>query len=173
MSILKAPILVVKKLEQLQNRVMWAGNLDANRTHWVQWKMVKTDMSLRGLGIQDLKALNLALMSKWMWRYAVEHNSSWRHLIVIKCGRGVSDWLPVWSFGSANTSMWRWVVLKSPTFYKFGYIDLGGGGLCAFWLDFWVASQSLGKAYPRIVVASQSLDSCISNVRVFLDDQWS
>ncbi|CAN0880911.1 hypothetical protein LINGRAHAP2_LOCUS13919 [Linum grandiflorum] len=48
-----------------------------------------------GLGIQDLKILNTALICKWGRRFVVERDAWWRRLIVLKCGKGPSVWLPV------------------------------------------------------------------------------
>ena len=36
-----------------------------------------------GLGIQSLATLNKALLGKWAWRFAVEHNPMWKKAIAL------------------------------------------------------------------------------------------
>ncbi|CAN1332114.1 Putative ribonuclease H protein At1g65750 [Linum perenne] len=171
MSLLKAPSEVVERIERIQNRFLWAGSLEINKIHWIDWNTVKTGKARGGLGVHDLKTLNLALLSKWSWRYSVEKNAWWRELLVSKCGVGRSDWIPVWGLGSGGCSIWRWIISNSSSFWLHGYID-PGGGLCAFWLDYWVGGVRLCDAFPRIAAASQSLDSTISDFRVFVVDRY-
>ncbi|CAN0926381.1 LINE-1 reverse transcriptase homolog [Linum grandiflorum] len=170
MSILKAPVKVLNRLEKMQNRFLWSGNSEKDKIHWINWQNVKTPTTRGGLGVPDLRILNSALLSKWAWRYAVERNSWWRGLIIAKCGVGSSLWVPKWDSGPAGCSMWKAVVTNSSIFWKYGFVD-PGGGMCAFWFDYWVQGVRLCDAYPRIVAAAQSLDTNISDLCSF-NDRW-
>ncbi|CAN0885613.1 Putative ribonuclease H protein At1g65750 [Linum grandiflorum] len=171
LSLFKAPTKVISRLEQLQNQFLWAGNLDSEKIHWIEWNTVKTPKCRGGLGVQDLHVLNIALMSKWSWRFGTERNAWWRKLIVTKCGLGHFEWSPRWNLGPAGCSVWRWVVQFSSKFWQFGFIDPGGGSFCSFWCDIWVRGVRLCDAYPRIDAASQSLGCEVSDMCIFLD-RW-
>ncbi|CAN0862950.1 Putative ribonuclease H protein At1g65750 [Linum grandiflorum] len=134
LSILKAPLLVIERIEGLQKRFLWSGNRDKDKIHWVAWELVKTPKRAGGLGVHDLKVLNEALLSKWMWRYAVERDAWWRVLLTSKCGVGCSEWLPTWNLGSAGCSLWRWVISVRSLFWAYGYLDPGGEVLVLFGL---------------------------------------
>ncbi|CAN1807687.1 Putative ribonuclease H protein At1g65750 [Linum perenne] len=125
LSMFKAPNLVIKKLERLQKRFFWAGISEKNKIHWVSWDKVKTAKKLGGLGVHDLKSLNLALLCKWVWRYGVERTTWWRRLVDEKCGTGLSEWQPRWEFRSAGCSVWKWIVHHSSVFWHYGHIDPG------------------------------------------------
>ncbi|CAN1810376.1 Putative ribonuclease H protein At1g65750, partial [Linum perenne] len=127
MSLFKAPAKVIKRIERIQNNFLWSGSNEGGKIHWVDWNMVKTDKKFGGLGVHDLATLNSALLSKWMWRYAVERNAWWRSLIEIKC-KGGSDWIPAWNLGPAGWSIWRWVLSVNHLFWSYGFIDPGVGG---------------------------------------------
>ncbi|CAN0921774.1 Transposon TX1 uncharacterized 149 kDa protein [Linum grandiflorum] len=127
MSMFKAPTSVIARVEKMQRRFLWAGTSEKNMIHWINWDVVKTSKQLGGLGVQDMKILNSALLGKWVWRYAVERSAWWRGLIVDKCGEGVSKWQPVWGLRSAGRSVWKWIVLHSSIFWSHGFIDPGGG----------------------------------------------
>ncbi|CAN1164308.1 Putative ribonuclease H protein At1g65750 [Linum perenne] len=148
MSLLKAHVSVIKKLESLQNNFMWAGDLQEKKLHWVAWEVVKAPRGSGGLGIQDLKIMNNALLGKWAWRFAVVRVAWWRALIVTKCGAGRSDWYASWNEGSAGCSMWRWIVYSNSVFWRHGFLD-PGGGLCDFWFDHWVRGGEVVCVFPE------------------------
>ncbi|CAN1188042.1 Putative ribonuclease H protein At1g65750 [Linum perenne] len=64
MSVLKAPVEVINKIERIQNRFLWAGSTDKDKIHWIRWEIVKTPKNLGGLGVHDLRTLNSALLAK-------------------------------------------------------------------------------------------------------------
>ncbi|CAN0927093.1 Putative ribonuclease H protein At1g65750, partial [Linum grandiflorum] len=126
-----------------------------------------------GLGVHDVKSLNLGLLGKCVWRYATERSAWWRRLIVAKCGVGPSSWQPVWGMRSVGRSVWKWIVLYSSIFWSHGFID-PGGGLCNFWSDYWIQGVRLSSLYPRIAAASQSLGSSVSDLCSFGETRiWS
>ncbi|CAN1315223.1 LINE-1 retrotransposable element ORF2 protein [Linum perenne] len=168
LSLFKAPSSVILALERIQNRFLWSGVSDSEKIHWINWNLVKTPRSLGGLGVQDLRSLNTALLCKWHWRFVVDRTAWWRRMIISKCGTGSSEWQPIWPFRSAGLSLWRWVVSFSPTFWSYGFID-PGGGMCAFWLNFWVRGVSLVRMFPRVAAAAQHLEALISNIATFTD----
>ncbi|CAN1356356.1 Putative ribonuclease H protein At1g65750 [Linum perenne] len=171
MSLFKAPMKVVKKLESIQSRFMWAGDLQKGKVHWVAWDMVKTSKRLGGLGIHDLQILNNSLLCKWAWRFAVERVGWWRILLTSKCGVGRSEWQAGWNLGSTGCSIWRWIVPSSSLFWRYGFID-PGGGMCDFWFDLWVRGVRMCEEYPRIVAAAQSSVCFISDMCSF-DSGWT
>ncbi|CAN1807208.1 hypothetical protein LINPERHAP1_LOCUS24949 [Linum perenne] len=140
--------------------------MEKDKIHWISWEMVKTPTIRGGLGVQDLRILNSALLSKWYWRYAVERNAWWRLLITAKCDVGSSEWRPTWNIGPAGNSFWRWLVAFSPIFWTFGYLD-PGGGLCAFWFDTWVRGVRFFDAFPRIAAAVTSLETNVADLCFF------
>ncbi|CAN1778943.1 Putative ribonuclease H protein At1g65750 [Linum perenne] len=152
LSLFKAPIRVINSLEKIQRRFLWEGTSEHKRIHWVDWSSVKASLNSGGLGILDIKSFNEALLGKWLWRYALEKSAWWRLLIVAKYGIGPSDWCPSSAYGSANSSVWTRISQLGSNFWRFAFID-PGGGFCSFWNDFWVLGVRLSNLYPRILAA--------------------
>ncbi|CAN1778684.1 Putative ribonuclease H protein At1g65750 [Linum perenne] len=75
MSLFKAPSQVIKENREYTEAFLWASELQKNKLHWIAWEVVKAPRSKGGLGFQDLKSLNTALLGKWAWRFAVERNA--------------------------------------------------------------------------------------------------
>ncbi|CAN1816063.1 Putative ribonuclease H protein At1g65750 [Linum perenne] len=172
MSLFRAPVSVVKRIESIQCRFLWEGCSEERRFHLVNWKMVKAAKVEGGLGVVDLKSMNSALLAKWAWRFGKERTAWWRQLIVDKCGSGVSEWRPFWKRSTSGWSVWRWIVTESLCLWEFGYVDPGGGWV-SFWFDFWVSGVCLSEKYPRVVVAAQSQGAWVSDYLCPLDrSQW-
>ncbi|CAN1254586.1 LINE-1 reverse transcriptase homolog [Linum perenne] len=173
LSLLRAPASVIKELEKIQNRFLWEGAGDIRRPHLVRWEIVKTQISRGGLGVLDLKLLNVALLSKWVWRFATERSAWWRRHILCKCGEGLSDWQPNWELQAAGWSVWREIVQLSPRFWEHAWVDRGGGGV-SFWFDNWVSGGSLSVRFPRVLAAASFRFPCVYDHVSFLDRyEWN
>ncbi|CAN1814333.1 Putative ribonuclease H protein At1g65750 [Linum perenne] len=170
LSLFKAHVAVVKELEKMQNRFLWEGCGEERRPHLVRWDVVKVQKERGGLGVLDLRRMNMALLGKWGWRFATEINSWWRNLIVEKCGRGRSEWKPIWDLRNAGWSVWRDIVNLNPKFWKYAVIDPGGGGV-SFWFDSWVLGVCLADRFPRVAAVASSRDVSLSS-SVLIGDRY-
>ncbi|XP_058726593.1 uncharacterized protein LOC131597953 [Vicia villosa] len=60
-----------------------ARRLEFKRTvHWVSWDTVCKTREKGGLGIKNMKVMNMALLSKWKWRILIEDEAVWRGILV-------------------------------------------------------------------------------------------
>lgn len=81
MSLFKAPITVINKLERMQRQFLWGDGLIKRKIHLVGWDKVSKSKKFGGLGIKKLLHQNQALLSKWWWRFGTEKNSLWTQVI--------------------------------------------------------------------------------------------
>jgi hypothetical protein len=112
--------------------------------HLIKWTKVCKDKK-KGLGVKDLKNLNVSLMCKWWW--LLEHeNGMWQEIVALKYVRGthvclikpkISD-SPVWT----DLLKIRQVYLKGREYI------LNNGKLISFWLDVWMGKDPLCVKYP-------------------------
>ena len=66
---------VLSSLERLVRKFFWKGNKGGKLDHLAKWDDVTKSQKDEGLGLGKLKHKNLALLSKWGWRFLVEQNS--------------------------------------------------------------------------------------------------
>lgn len=48
--------------------------------HLVKWEVLLNSKELGGLGLGRIKERNLALLSKWFWRFSLEQRSLWHSI---------------------------------------------------------------------------------------------
>lgn len=53
---------------------------------WVSWSVVCKPKREGGLGVRDLRQVNLALLGKWRWRFLVGDGGVWRNIILARYG---------------------------------------------------------------------------------------
>nr|GEX65010.1 reverse transcriptase domain, reverse transcriptase zinc-binding domain protein [Tanacetum cinerariifolium] len=80
-SLFKAPECVINYLEKLRRTFFWGGYIDRNKMAWVSWKKICFVSNCEVLGIGSLQAKNLAMLSKWWWRFHNENNALWKQII--------------------------------------------------------------------------------------------
>lgn len=86
LSYFKLPKGVWVKLVRLQREFLWGGCLERKKIPWVKWEEVCKPKSSGGLGVKDLRAFNLNLLSKWRWRLLANSSSIWTDVLVAKYG---------------------------------------------------------------------------------------
>ncbi|GJR46170.1 RNA-directed DNA polymerase, eukaryota, reverse transcriptase zinc-binding domain protein [Tanacetum coccineum] len=69
MSIYKAPLGVLRKLESIRSHFFNGCAPNCNKASWVNWKNALASKEKGGLRIASLYALNRGLMFKWFWRF--------------------------------------------------------------------------------------------------------
>nr|GEY10359.1 hypothetical protein [Tanacetum cinerariifolium]GEY13589.1 hypothetical protein [Tanacetum cinerariifolium] len=66
---------------QFTDDALILGSIDSNKMSWVAWKKVCSPCKFRGLGIGSLQGSDLAMQTKWWWRFHMDYNSLWKQII--------------------------------------------------------------------------------------------
>ncbi|KAJ0533359.1 putative RNA-directed DNA polymerase [Helianthus annuus] len=154
-SLFKAPMGVIKKLEKIRREFLWGSIEEKEKMKWVAWKNMMTPKDLRGMGLGSLRVMNLAMLSKWWWRFKIEKDSLWRKVIweIHKNAR-------VWNFiplKSSITSPWKQIFNIKEDFNAAG-VDLESlfrgrpawdSGIY-FWKERWLFEIPLCEKFPRL-----------------------
>ncbi|GJU81763.1 putative RNA-directed DNA polymerase, eukaryota, reverse transcriptase zinc-binding domain protein [Tanacetum coccineum] len=137
-SLFKAPGVVIKYLEKLRRNFFWGGDMESNKMAWISWKKICSPSTCGGLGVGSLQAMNLAMLTKWVWRFHTEPQSLWHQIIT-----SIHD--PSGGFGSTAAtrqplSPW-WAISNLNSSLSFVGVNLnllltrkvGTGSSIAFW----------------------------------------
>ncbi|XP_026399042.1 uncharacterized protein LOC113294884 [Papaver somniferum] len=119
-------------------------------SHLVKWSLVLADKSRGGLGVLNLRQMNIALLAKWVWRFGVEKDQLWCRIIAKKHGSMSSYWLPGRVTNSSGISCWKIIVETSQLINLYVSINIHSGSRVSFWFDKWSGDESLCTSFPEL-----------------------
>ncbi|XP_071703947.1 uncharacterized mitochondrial protein AtMg00310-like [Rutidosis leptorrhynchoides] len=169
MSLFKAPVSIIKKLESIRRNFLW-GVDNNNNIRWIKWSHALKNKASGGLGIGSLKAKNLSLLAKWWWRLKHEKRSLWAR--VIKSKYGPNSDLNCILESSNSSAIWPAVIKCGNEIditgvpFSTSIIRKIGDGLCAqFWHDLLLQNTThlLKKMFPRLYALDTCQDACVAS----------
>ncbi|KAJ0805638.1 putative RNA-directed DNA polymerase [Helianthus annuus] len=155
LSLFKAPVAVVDKLESMIKRFLWGGSPEVRKTHWVSWDRTTCPKNEGGLGLTKLSLCNNALIIKWIWRYKSEQGALWRRMIeaihgstrrweMMSCNKRYGGvWKNIVSFGNK-------VKINGKGLSHILRGVVGDGLAVRFWYDPWLNDNILKDIFPNI-----------------------
>ena len=102
----KIPASAANRIEKLQRNFLWGSFGDDPKIHLVKWASICAPISLGGLGIRKLSLFNEALLGKWLWRFGIEEDALWRHVIEMKYGCVWRGWYTRAVIGPYGVGLW-------------------------------------------------------------------
>ena len=145
MSMYLLPKTITKKLDGQRRSFFWQGGSQKRKYHLVRWTTICKSKRKGGLGIKDIRKMNISFLCKWWWKLENE-KGLWQQIIQQKylshdltsIVKGKNDDSPIWK----DLLKVRLVYLKGRK------IKTGRGDRTLFWLDPWLTQQPLCTLYP-------------------------
>jgi hypothetical protein len=69
-------------MDRIRKRFFWQGG-EKKKYHLVKWIKVTSPKQKGGLGIKDLRRMNLSLFCKWWWKLEYEEGL-WQEIVMKK-----------------------------------------------------------------------------------------
>ncbi|GJT70288.1 glycerophosphodiester phosphodiesterase GDPDL3 [Tanacetum coccineum] len=112
-----------------------------------------------GIGVttSSLQAANLAMLSKWWWRFHNENNALWKQIITSV--HGINGGISVDSLPNHRLLHSPWVSINKinsslstmdVNLYSLFTRVIGDGSTVSFWNDLWIRDSKLSSMFPRI-----------------------
>ena len=76
------PVNVCEKLDKINRDFLWGSTDERRKMHMVSWSKIVRSKEEGGLGIQEARAKNIALLSKLNWRMYHEQDTLWAKVIL-------------------------------------------------------------------------------------------
>lgn len=80
MSMYLIPKTNIARMDKIRKRFFWQGGSLKKKYHLVKWCKICKPKEKGGLGIKDLRKLNISLLAKWWWKLENE-NGLWQDLV--------------------------------------------------------------------------------------------
>lgn len=145
-SVFRIPCSCIKEVERICSAFLWTGPALKASNAKVAWKEICCIKSEGGLGIPDLKEVNMVYGLKLIWRM-LAGDSLWGKWVRINLLKGKSFWV-VKSNPQVGSWMWRKMLKLREVAKRFYKKEIGNGRHSSFWYDHWsekgVLSELLG-----------------------------
>ncbi|KAM0865749.1 hypothetical protein ACQ4PT_043068 [Festuca glaucescens] len=136
MMSLDIPPKILDALRKICRAFLWKGRLEVKGGHClVAWGKVASPKDLGGLGVPNLRLLNLALRCRWAWLKKVDPSRPWADFDI--------------QLPSLCTA-----IFESATAYV-----LGNGERARFWKDRWLGGETVVDIAPNVDVFSKKKTS--------------
>lgn len=84
LSIIKFPKWAINMINSHMGHFLWNKNDDHHKYHLANWHLVSQKKEARDLGVPDLRSLNLALLSAWIFTYHLNSHAIWKNIVDFK-----------------------------------------------------------------------------------------
>lgn len=128
MQLIKIPNYIIQRMEQYQKNFLWVSNAQRKRMHMVKWEVITTLKSQGRLGIQKLKAKNLALLASTAWRLFQNQQSHWASILLSKYGHSQAN-------NPRNSTLWKHLMLGWNVCQQGSVWQVTRGTKINFWQD--------------------------------------
>jgi hypothetical protein len=175
LSFMRMPVQIAKKVTRIQREFLWGGVRGGSKLSWIKWRVVCQQKCNGGLGVRDVKAVNLSLLTKWRWRLLNSGDRGlWKEVLVAKYGSQIvhNENLSIRPYSSCASIWWRdlcnldycvdsknWI---SEVFKR----SLVNGVLTRFWYDLWHGDSLLSVKFPWLFSLSLQKEATVSELVV-------
>lgn len=138
---------------------------------WVRWKSVCQPKSKGGLGVRDIRLVNLSLLAKWRWGILGGENSLWKDVLKEKYGDGVGiivvDAVAV--LPRYSSSWWKGLVKleggDAPSWFNNEVTRKVGNEVnTSFWSVAWRGEIAFRLKYPRLFSISNQKEASVADL---------
>jgi hypothetical protein len=177
LSFMKIPVQVWKEVVKIQRSFLWGGLSKKSRNCWVKWDDICKPKKEAGLGIRDLRRVNLSLLAKWRWKLRFNDSELWKDVIKYKYGRGCTGSGNLVDFEAPRLGSTWWKDIcrldkESLWFLEAIEKNVGDGTTTRFWTDIWVGNQSLQNRFPRLYSIFSQKENTIRNMGRWEGQDW-
>uniref|UniRef100_A0A2N9H6M3 Reverse transcriptase zinc-binding domain-containing protein n=1 Tax=Fagus sylvatica TaxID=28930 RepID=A0A2N9H6M3_FAGSY len=161
LSLFPIPVVVASRIDKIQRDFLWGGMGEGKKFHLVKWSQICQPINLGGLGFQNLRLFNKALLGKWLWCFGNEREALWRQVIVAKYGNLHEGWTSGEVVGPNGVSLWKNIRKERDTFSHFLSFEIGDGSMVRFWTDRWCGTCSLKEAFPELFRITRNKEALV------------
>jgi hypothetical protein len=157
------------------------GKGGRKKINWVKWEVVSQPKHDGGLGVRDVRAVNISLLAKWRWRLLSNDNTLWKAVIKGKYGEmaigrvELGDESKPWF----SSTWWKDICSIGTNLDRNWFLEsvakkMRNGEQTRFWEDVWVGNSTLCDRFPRLFSISVQNQALVASLRSPVEvDGWN
>ena len=159
LSLLPISASVAKRIESIQCSFLWGGIGEEFKFYLVNWSPIREG----GLGIQNLRFFNRALLGKWLWRFVSELCAWWRKVVKAKYGSEKEGWRSRANASSYGIGLWKFISREWHRFSSHIRLIPSNGSRISFWEKVWCGNSSLKEVFPGLYSLASNKEASIAD----------
>ncbi|KAK6146582.1 hypothetical protein DH2020_020451 [Rehmannia glutinosa] len=145
MSCFKLPDSLLDDLQKMTAAYWWGSSTDQKKLHWISWDTLSVSKPKGGFGFRNLRAFNMAMLSKQAWRLLTTPFSLLARVFKAKYYPDC-DFMHA-SLGPRPSWSWRSIFEAKPLLRLGARRLIRSGTSTRIWIDPWIPGSS--SFYPR------------------------
>jgi hypothetical protein len=151
------PKTVVKKIDIIRKRFFWQGGANKRKYHLVKWAVITKPKKKGGLGVKDLRKMNISLLCKWWWKLENEEGL-WQEIVRKKYK--VKGGIVNLRNKPSNSPVWNDLIKIKGVYLAGRIMKIGDGRDIDFWRDPWYGRVNLIEKFRDLYDISN--EQCVS-----------
>ena len=161
LSFFKFPKWALDLINTQMAHCLWSDFEGNRKLHLAKWDLVCMKKEFGGLGIPNLKEVNLCLLGSWLKRYISDDGKIWKTIIDHKYRTNSPN---IFACNSQHASRFWKGVMEVVKAIKFGYRWIvGDGKKIRFWEDTWFGTSPLATQFWEIYTLCNEQNTTISD----------
>lgn len=119
MSIIKFPKWAIKAITSQMSHFFWGNFGESHKYHLANWGVISRHKEFGGMGVPNLRDVNIALLGSWDKKYFSGGNKNWRILLDHKYRTNKPNIL--WPNSNDGSPFWKrltWALSATRRFYR-------------------------------------------------------
>jgi len=162
LSIIKFPKWAIEMINSHMAHFFWDNSEERHRYHLTRWPFIDQKKGYGGIGVPNLRTLNICLLASWIHKYHLKDDVLWSQIIRFKyrtehpnlfccLERNASpSWKGVQWAAQAAAMGYQWLV--------------GNGKRVRFWEDQWFGNSSLDVQFWNLYVINNEQGATINQI---------
>ena len=147
MSIYLLPKTVIKEMDKVRRTFFWQGGHSRRKYHLVRWTKICKSNKKGGLGIKDIRKMNLSLLCKWWWK--LEQDSGlWQDLVTYKYFW--RDNVRFVKHKQTDSPIWTDLLKVKHIYLQGRKMIVKNGKSTSVWRDIWLYNDPLCTLFPDL-----------------------
>lgn len=161
MSIYLLPKTVIKDLDKVRRTFFWQGGHTKRKNYLVKWVKVCKCKKKGGLGIKDIRKMNLSLLCKWWWKLEVE-SGLWQDIVKHKYLR--KDSILSVKHKQTDSPICADLIKIKEVYLQGRKMRVKSGKSTLFWKDVWLYSEPICMLSPDLFKLCEQKEASIFQI---------